>query len=195
MTGSANPLAIMLLVTFVCGCFGASAAQAEGINKLTKENVQAFIEKTSVITGGRETQMTQEQIDAYLIEHINDKARFRSAIRYNIPGFDAQETSMSISKQEFIENIDKAAETVTDYQSDIKILEVKIARDGKNATVKTKTNESGMMPVADDETTEDVPMKGTSTCVQLITLSKKGVIQMYSAACATDIEFESFEPL
>ncbi len=169
-------------------------ARAQEITRLTEDNIRVFIEKTSTITSGRESDMTSAEIDLYLEDHIHPDARFKSTMRYNIPGFDIQQTTMSIDKGDFIEDVHKAGETVSGYESQIEITDIKISSDGTKATLKTRTMESGKMPVADHIEQQDVPIEGMSTCTQILALSKENIIQMVNATCVTDIHFQTFDP-
>ncbi len=183
----------VLLGTCFCGCF-AFSAHAQSVGQLTEDNVREFIEKTTSITAGRESDMSQKQIEIYLDVHIHDDARFKSTMRYAIPGFDVQEKTMSVDKNDFIKSIHAATDTVSDYENIIEITDIQISKDGRKATVQTRMYESGKMPVADDIEKEEVPIEGMSTCTQVIMLDKKNMIQMYNANCVTDIHFNTFSP-
>lgn len=195
MLNRANHLAGFFLIILSCA-IGALPGISHGttMDKLSEDNIRAFIQKTSTITAGRESIMSQEEIDAYLNKHIDEQARFKSTMRYTIPGFEVQENAMSVSKKDFIESINKATETVSDYESLVEISDIKISKDGRKATVQTRTQESGVMPVTDNIELENVPMQGSSTCTQILTLNEKNVIQMFGASCVTDIAFDTFAP-
>jgi hypothetical protein len=179
---------VLLAVTF------SASSHAQEVTQLTEDNVRAFIEKTTQITSGKETEMTQKQIDIYLDVHLHSDASFKSLMRYAIPGFEVQEKILSVNKEDFMKGIHEASDTVSSYQSQIIIDEINISKDGKNAVVKTRTLESGMMPVVDEIEKEEIPMEGVSSCTQVIMLSKKNVIQMFNANCVTEVHFNQFAP-
>ncbi|MGB4107260.1 MAG: hypothetical protein WBK55_05640 [Alphaproteobacteria bacterium] len=175
-------------------CVMIAPARALAEEKLTEDNIRAFVEKTTVITSGKESAMSGEEIAAYLDAHLHPDARFKSTMRYAIPGFDVQVKIMSVDKEDFIEGINHTASTMDNYESQIIISDIKISKDGRKATLKTKTHESGMMPVADETGKDEVPVEGMSTCTQILMLSKEENIQMYNATCITDIQFDTFAP-
>jgi hypothetical protein len=167
--------------------------QGQGAERLTEDNIRAFIEKTSLITTGKETGMSGEDIDAYLNAHIHPQARFKSTIRFTIPGFEPQETKLALNKEGFISNVRKVATSVQDFESRVGISNIMIAGNGRRATLQTRSMESVTMPVADQNGTEDVPMEGISICAQTLVLTDD-IIQMYGADCTTEIEFQAFDP-
>jgi hypothetical protein len=179
---------------FAVGVAFASPSPAQDVKELTDENVRAFIEKVTHITTGKESEMTDEEITAYLDTHLHPEAKFKSVMRYAVPGFDMQEKTMSVDKQDFIASIHQATDTMDDYESDIKISDINISGDGRKATLKTQTMESGMMPVRDEIEMEEVPVEGFSNCTQTLMLSDEDVIQMYNATCVTEIQFQMFDP-
>lgn len=180
--------AILAVLAFTVGPAGA----ASKIAKLTEENVTAFINKTTEITAGGVTDMSPEEIAAYLEGHIEKKARFKSTMKYNIPGYPPQETSMSLEKKDFIESVKKGAEEISDYDSEIQIESIKISSKGDKATVGTTSIEHGMMPMSlDGVSTQMIPVDGSSSCTQILTL-EKGVIQMFGANCVTVINFTPY---
>ncbi|MGB4058545.1 MAG: hypothetical protein WBK77_10745 [Alphaproteobacteria bacterium] len=179
----------------VTACMGAfSPADAEQISEMTEENIRDFIEKTMSIAKGGNSDIPESEIDSFLEAHIHPDARFKSKINYAVPGFDAQQTSMSIGKGDFIANVHKAESTVSNYESQIEISDIKISTDRTKATLKTRTMESGIMPVSDNIEQENVPMEGMSTCTQMLMLSNTGDIQMFHADCTTDVQFKTFDP-
>lgn len=161
-------------------------------SKLNESNIKNFINLTSKITSGSDSGMTQEEVALYLDTHLDKKARFKSTMQYNIPGHPPQETSMSLDKKEFIKSIEDGAKSVTDHKYEININNIDISKDGKKATVQTSGFETGIMPIVAEGVEQNVPVEGSSDCNQVISLSKKGVIQMQSAQCITVISFEAY---
>ncbi|MCK5285045.1 MAG: hypothetical protein KAJ86_05605 [Alphaproteobacteria bacterium] len=101
---------------------------------------------------------------------------------------------MSLNKKDFIKSIEDGSKAISDYENEIKIKTIKISKNGKRATVQTEGLETGIMPVsAYDITTQNIPIKGISKCNQIISLSKKGIIQMHSAQCITEITFFDYQ--
>ncbi|GJL86050.1 MAG: hypothetical protein DHS20C02_18250 [Micavibrio sp.] len=190
----------VLSLSFICflSCLvltfpGTSHAEKK-YPKLTEPLIRDFITKTAEITSGQNTNMSPKEIIDYLDRHLDKGARFKSSMQYIIPGQPIQKNSLSLNRNDFIESIEQAQEAVTDYETKIEIQSVKISKDGEKATVQTFSNESGTMNMAlDDGATKSMPIEGNSTCNQILTLSKKGVIQMYSAQCNTIISFTSLQ--
>lgn len=168
----------------------SSACLAAGnIETLTKKNVKAFIEDTTDITTTNTQALSPEKIQAYLDTHLDKKARFKSVMKYNMPGMPPQEAALSLDKEEFMKSVVQGAETVDDYDTLVEIKNIKIASDGKKAFVKTQNTEYATMPVPTETgDVENVPMEGVSECTQILLL-KRGVIKMYDANCVTNIEF------
>lgn len=171
-----------------------SASYAKKSNKtLSEQSVKAFITRTTSITSGGASDLSSDKILKYLRKHIHQQARFKTIMKYEIPGYDTQESAMSLSKDDFIDHVKKSAGKIEDYDTEIEIISVKLSKDKTKATVQTRNHESAMMPVHTPEGGEDfVPIEGSSLCTQLITISKKGVLQMFNASCVTHIEFSGF---
>ncbi len=169
---------------------GSIAHAQESYKKLTQDNIRQFIIKTTEITSGMDYNLSTDDIIAYLELHIHKKAHFKTIMKYKIPGQPDQETALKLKKKTFIESVKQGSEALTDYESKIEVKKINISRDGKKATVQTQSHESGYMPIsADGIDTELIPVEGFSNCNQIIMLSKKGIIQMYSANCTTTMSF------
>lgn len=183
----------ILLIIALFLCIAPPPARAQAVESLSEENIRAFIEQTSLITTGKETNMSAEEIDAYLITHIHPQAKFKSTMRITVPGFETQETKLSLNKDGFIANVHKTTESVSNVESQIEVSNIRIISKGHRATLQTRSIESGTIPVADQIETQEVPMEGMSTCAQTLILTDN-VIQMYSADCKTDLEFQAYAP-
>ena len=168
-------------------------ACGQAIESLTEENIRAFVEKTSLITTGKETEMSDDETNAYLAAHIHPQAKFKSTMRITVPGFETQETKMALNKESFIANVYKTSTSVSDVESQLEVSNIRIMSKGRRATLQTRSLESGTIPVWDQIEVQDVPMAGMSTCMQTIILTDN-VIQMYSAECETDLEFQAYTP-
>ncbi len=182
---------IMMAGLGVLALFAHSSAclAAGSIKELSKKNVTAFIEDTTDITTRNSQELSVEKIQSYLDKHLDKKARFKSVMKYNMPGMPQQEASLSLDKEEFMKSVVQGAETVDAYETLIEIKNIKIASDGKKAFVKTQNTEYATMPVPSETgEVQDVPMEGVSDCTQILLL-KRGVIKMYDANCVTTINF------
>ena len=158
---------------------------------LTKSNITDFIQRTSDITSGAMQDMSTEDIVEYLENHLDQKARFKSLIKYNVPGHPPQETALSMNKTEFIESVKAGVQTVSEYETTIEVHSVKISKDKTKATVRTTGVEKGVMAMsANGTSSESIPIEGSSACTQTLSLNKDGVIQMYNANCETTISFQ-----
>ena len=161
----------------------------EKIKELSEDNVKAFIENTTDITTGNSQDLSSAKIVEYLDKHIEDQARFKSVMKYHMPDLPVQEATLSLKKDEFMQSVSEGAESVEGYENLIEINEIKIASNKKKAFVKTTSTEYATMDVPTETGyTEEVPMEGISECTQSISLNR-GVIQMFSAQCVTDINF------
>lgn len=171
---------------------GSACRAAGNIETLTKQNVKEFIEDTTDITTTNTQALSPEKIQQYLETHLDKKARFKSVMKYNIPGMPPQEAALSLDKEEFMKSVVQGAEAVDGYETLVEITDIKISSDGEKAFVKTQNTEYATMPVATETgSVENVPMEGVSECTQILLL-KKGVIMMYNANCVTNIEFMEY---
>ena len=98
---------------------------------------------------------------------------------------------MSFDKGDYIEHVEKGADSVDHYHSEIKIDKIKISKDRKSASVSSIMHETGTMevPQMPGQRPEPVEIDGLSECFQVLELSKRGVIQMFSANCNTKMRF------
>ena len=95
----------------------AAPVHAQGKAKaLNKANITAFINKTTKLTSGRTDDLSSDKVIAYLEDHLHKNARFKTTMRYEVPGFDTQENEMSFDKDEFIINVRQGATSVSDYE-------------------------------------------------------------------------------
>ena len=163
------------------------------VKKLDANIIKAFIQKTSDITSGQDLQMSQSQIQAFLKRHLHKDSRFKSSIQYDIPGFPAQANSIALNKEQFMKNIAEGSQTLEEYYNEVEILDIQISSDKRKATVKTIGTETGVMIISPDGASEQrIPIEGHSTCNQIITISKRHVVQMYNANCETKISFKEY---
>lgn len=155
---------------------------------LTEGRIKQFIKKSSKMTSVSHKTSSEKEIKAFLDTHIHKKARFKSTMKYTIPGFPPQKNSMSLDKKKYISSIIDAPKAVSDYDHNVKIESIMISTDGTKATVRTKSKETGSMKVSE---TQEIPIEGVSKCNQILML-EKNIIQMFSAQCVTDVEFLDF---
>ena len=183
---------LILIVVFAVGKADISYA-AQKFKKLTESNITEFIETTSSLTSGYGIEIEESDLQQYLETHLDEEARFKSTVQFNIPGFPPQKKSLSLDKKDFMTQVAEGTKSIEHYENKVKVEKVRISKDGTKATVETSGFEEGFMPVSlDGATTQDVPIEGVSECLQIIKLSDKGVIQMYSANCTTNIQFKEY---
>ena len=134
--------------------------------------------------------MSNDDVEEFLERHIHEDARFSSLIAYDIPGQGEQMSSMALGKADFIKQIEEGAEKLEDYYNEVEILDIKIAKDERKATVQTVGTETGRMRIPDGQGGfSEVPVEGQSTCHQIVTISDRHVVQLYNANCETRITF------
>lgn len=185
---------IMYKKLFVVLCIALVPSSSVSAKSLTKQSITAFVERTTKITSGSvDSGFSRDKTIAYLNKHIEKEARFKTLMRFDIPGQPPQESMMRMGKKEFIEKVRKGVDSIDDYDSTIEVLDIIISRDGRVATVRTRNAEGAMVPVQNESGgITQVPMDGVSYCTQILRLSDKNIIQMYNASCITDIAFTSF---
>ena len=195
MSNSFHFQKLLLLFIGLSFVFASSYADAQmrknRYKRLTEDNVREFIQDTTAITSVQNVQVDAKSAHRYLDRHIDPDARFKTSITYVMPGMPEQEKSLSLDKDDYIEQVKQGAGSVDHYHSDIRVENVDISDDKERASVNTISSESGVMQVPrGDGTTEGVPIEGTSECFQVLKISKKGYIQMYSANCKTVMQFQ-----
>lgn len=175
------------LCLFLWGMFLICPVLAqETVTQLTDENVRAFIASTTDITNKKAQNLGGDEAKAYFEAHLHPSAHFQSKLTYEIPGYPDKEAEIALDKSEFIDSMAGGSEAVEKYSSKVDVKEVKIATNGKSATVSTESNEEGLMDVEGQQ----VPIVGRSKCAQILMLSEEGIIQMFNANCKTEIAFK-----
>ena len=182
---------LLCAVTFFLAA--APAFAQDKVDSLTEDNVRSFIETTTAVMSGGQ-QMAEDELLAYLQNHLDERGIFKSLIRYNVPGFPSQETTMSLDRQQYIDNVTAGQKSLENYTTQVTVGAIRISRDGRKAVVETSSREQGTMPVEQEKGKQElVPVEGSSTCTQTLVLGSENYIRMYSADCKTDITFqESF---
>lgn len=182
----------ILLCSCLCVFLMPQNAHANDIRNLTDDNISRFILESSKMMNGQTLEYSTSEIQEYLEKHLHEDARFKSTMNYNIPGYPSQGTSMSMKKEDFIKQIGEGSQAINEYENEISIDDIRISRDKTKATVRTTGFETGYMPVPDGAgNTRHMPIEGSSSCNQVLML-EDGVIQMYSAQCATSITFQEY---
>lgn len=187
--GLPNLIYLFLLAFFI---FSPFQGYAQDSQLLTEERIKEFIHKSSDITNGMQKDMSKEEIAAFLNTHLHENARFKSNMKYVIPGYPSKENKMTVNKEEFIENVQSGAQTLEDYSHEISVKTINISSDKRKATVLTSGKEAGTMVINTDGKEQKVPVIGQSSCNQIIMLSDANVIQMFNANCSTEIQFQDF---
>lgn len=181
----------ILIISLMIISFSIPARAQDMLEELTKDDVEAFIIKTSAAASGEMQGSPSETID-YLRLHIRDDATFKSKMSYSMPGQEEEDNEMTLTKDDFIQGLETGAQKLKSYSSAIKIKKVKISDKGRKALAITETRDVVTMPVEEGDVMQDVPLEGVSTCEQTLALSDLGIIQMTGANCVTKIEFQSF---
>lgn len=177
-----------------------SAQQPAMVSRLDRRNVTAFINDVQRVVKEDSKTMTAQDIADYFNNHIADTARFDSTMKYEMPGYPAQESTMSIGKEEYINGVIGGAGLVQSYDHKVEIKDVQISNGGRTAKVKTVINERGEMPwpgeIGPDGRAAQMvamPVRGQSLCEQTIGISLSSFIQMQKAECYTALSFDPFE--
>lgn len=187
-----NHLKVFFGVFLLAAALAAPPAYAQQKTAaLSEKIVEDFIVKTSEITSGQAGSMNPESIEKYLETHLHKDAHFKSTMVYNVPGYPAQKNAMSLNKADFIHSVKEGAGAITGYENEIAIEKIEISGNRKNATVTTRSHETGTMAIDDGMGgTQEVPISGASQCTQILKLNKQNILQMYNAVCVTEIKFE-----
>jgi len=159
------------------------------VSTLTPLNVEAFVREVAGITGGQKPDMDSFAITDYLMKHVSDQSVFKSTISYTVPGEQQPgERSVAFGKTDYITAVLEAPKEMAQRETDVKIENIKIADDGRSATVITINTEKGLVPMDDGMGGKvSVPVTSTSYCEQTMILNDKAVMQMDGATCSTDM--------
>lgn len=181
----------LALTVILCLGLSSQAKARIKVKELDETIIRAFIQKTSEITSGRNLSMSQSDIQDFLDRHLHEKARFRSVIQFQIPGFPPQSNAMALDKSQFMSKIADGAQKLEDYYNEVQVIDIQISSDKRKATVQTIGQETGVMSIpAQDGSIQKMPVEGRSSCHQIITISRRDVVQMYNANCETQITFQ-----
>lgn len=173
----------MAALAAVCLLGLPAMAQEDAMKTLTPVKVRELVDKMTEKTkpGGR---LNDDQVVQYLQAHLSDQGSFRSTLTYRIPGYDDQVQEVSISKEQFIQNVLAGRRDIRKYDSDVKVKDITISRDKRSALFQIVTREKGEMPV---EPKKYLPFVGESICEQELRITGD-IPQIYTAACTSLIE-------
>lgn len=180
---------------------GPKSQRSDFVTKLSEDNVRTFIADIQRVVSAGSGGAAADEVANWFNNHIADKARFDSVMQYEMPGYAAQESTMSLGKEEYINGVLSAGAAMSDYKQDVQIVDIKISGGGRSAKVKTRITETGQMPWPKDEPAPDgrvgdmvpMPVKGVADCEQTIGISINNFIQMQKAECRTVMSFDPFE--
>ncbi len=161
-------------------------AFANSPNKLTPENIQAFLDESSRVTHP-ETGYDVDGIKSFLKDHLSSRSDFITHIIYDIEGFPPQERKFELNRASFIKNITDGVGKIKDYTSFAKLVEHDITNAGRKAEVVVVTSEKGLMPMQG----EMVPFDGKSRCSQILSWERRVGVVVNSANCETILTIEN----
>lgn len=187
-------LGMMAFQTFLLLIVSVSimATSKEKMQKeLTRTTVENFIYELYDITGGRNKEIDAYGVTEYLMAHLSQNGEYKTVMSINDDRLrDLPEEEIVMDKLEYISNVLQGLKAIEQHDAQIRIEQVDIKPDGKEALVYLTNYEEGSMPVPNENGSYDIiPMAGTSYCKQLLTLTEKKTIQLSSESCTTDITF------
>lgn len=194
-------LLLLVLLAPLCAPAPASAQPTKGSRKdfvivLDENNIKEFLSEVRQISTGQRPDMMDEDVENYFTNHIAEKGKFKSALRYEIPGFPMQETTLELGRDDYINSVVTGRYMLENYTTSVDVQDLKIGNNGKSATFKSITTERGNMPWIRDPEKKDeiemIPIQGQSVCEQRLIVSFNNFIQMAQADCATVISFDAF---
>lgn len=180
----------MLVITRTMAVFAAilftvnpALANEDNMRSLSPVKIRSFIDKMTEKTmpGGR---LDDKEVVQYLNAHLSSEGTFNSSLTFRIHGYDDQTQEVSVTKEQFIQNILAGRRDIRKYDSSVKVTEIVVAKDKRSAMIKTITREKGEMPV---EKGKYLPFEGSSTCSQEIRMLGE-VPQISGADCQSLIE-------
>lgn len=153
------------------------------VSKLTESNIKHFLEESTRITNQKK--LSDDKIRSFFNRHLGQGSAYTSVITYEIPGYPPQPRTLTLDKNQFIENIVTGQSMMTDYSSSTELQHHTIDKTGQTATIETMGYERGKMPFQGSQL---VPFKGRNHCTQNLKISDEQAIQIVSASCETTIE-------
>lgn len=94
---------------------GSASHATDTFDTLTEENISAFIQTTTEMSTNARSGSSETDLVMYFQEHIRDNANFRSNVTYNIPNYPAQQTDLSLTKDEYINSLMQGRDSIDDY--------------------------------------------------------------------------------
>lgn len=176
----------ILIGSALIGLIFSSAPACAGMND---SRIKSFIDETTRMSNP-DNGLTDQQINAYLQEHLSDTGVYKGTVTFNIAGYPPQTKEITLDKEGYIKNVLMGRATMQDYTSSVTVDKIKVHDWGKEADVIINTSESGKTLMQD----QMVPFNGTSTCNQTLTM-EKDTITIATANCRTTlnlVEEETF---
>ncbi len=167
----------------------AFAQDSHNVTRLNNTNVEAFVQDVTNRANDIGS-YEPEDLSSFFERHLHSNAFFKSSMSYLIPGYPSQKNSVSFNKEKYIETLLTTDSTVDDFEAEVTVSNIQISKDKKKATLETVTTENAVMKVPQNGSVEYVPMTGVSKCRQILMLSNRNDIQIYSANCETQMSFD-----
>lgn len=189
-------LALSLGMTAPVQAQGSARQNKDFVVALTEQNIREFIREVGEISTGQRPDMMDEDVANYFMNHMSERGRFKSKMRYEIPNFPAQENEISLGREDYISTVVAGRYMMDDYSTDVQIQDLKIAGNGKQASFTSIVSEKGRMPFPTDpkkpKDLEMIPITGKTICEQKLIVSYNNFIQMAQAECETSMHFDPF---
>lgn len=179
-------LPVLVSIAFAGGVFAASTAHAQ---TMTEDTIKTFLDETQAITE-QDNGKSDEEIRAFLEEHLNEKGIFRSTVTYRAPDTEPGTQKMTMTREQYIGNVLQGRLALTEYSSTTALQNVELRDGGKSAKIQTQTREKGSMPMP--EAPQPVPFIGVSDCTQFLEFNESQTIRIFSIECVTTTEFMPF---
>ena len=159
-------------------------------NKLTADNVTAFIREMGAVTNGQRKNLNTHDIADYLMQHIVDHGEFKTTLRYDIQNIAATDSShdLTLDKGTYINDLLQGLKRNGPQEGNPTIEYVRVDAGGQTATAMVDMPERGLLPVTDADGAQSMMLvAGTSYCEQNILLNNVHVMQIITAVCTTDM--------
>lgn len=175
-------LGMVLTVTFI----GQSGGKPQATH-MTEASINNFVRDMNNVALGLKPDMDQYATTMWFMDHLSETSTFKSNTHIEQADGRTREATNEMGRMDYISNILKEQKSVQKREATVNIEYVKIAEEGKAASVIFTSVESGMIPYATEAGSYEVPIRGTSFCEQDLIFKDQKII-VSGSKCTTNID-------
>lgn len=173
-------LGMILTVTFI-----SQGGQPKS-GRLTEENVSKFIHEMTNTALGLKPGMDQYATTMWFMDHLSENSAFKTNMNIAQAHGGTREATMEMGRMDYISQILKDQKAVQKRETHINVEYVQIAEGGQNASVIFTSIDKGVIPIATEAGSYEMPVSGTSYCEHKLGI-KNNKIVVSGGTCTTNI--------